>query len=73
MHHSTAPETRRPLGTQYHLNQYQTNSFVHGDITSGNDVNTENFLYSELDHSTITRNLIVLLELKDSFQTHMVR
>jgi len=73
MHHSTAPETRRPLGTQYHLNQYQTNSFLHGDITSGNDINTENFLYSELDHSTITRNLIVLLELKDSFQTHMVR
>ena len=57
---NTVPEIRRPMNSLFHLNQYETDSMVHGDETlNGTPVNTENILRQDLGHTEMDDDELV--------------
>ena len=57
---NTVPEIRRPMNSLFHLNQYETDSFIHGGETlNGTSVNTENILRQDLSHTEMDDDELV--------------
>ncbi|MDR2705884.1 MAG: cadherin repeat domain-containing protein [Planctomycetaceae bacterium] len=73
-------EFRRPLGSQFHLNQYQTNgwtyqsTYLSGTATVGGTTsNTINIAYPSLIHSTIDDDTTVLETLTQNFESKVTK
>ncbi|MDO4551587.1 MAG: hypothetical protein Q4C96_10105 [Planctomycetia bacterium] len=78
-----SPETRRPLGSMYHVNQYQKNTYYLGMFSvngapSNGDIDQDRSSWldangNKLDHETINGDARVLYVLTNSFKEKVIR